>query len=475
MKYYLLHLAALLLYCLPLEGQHHDLEHNATMWAGKKRPQVQDTLSLLQSFKSGTTHGHFRYYFMATDNAGALTDYYANAIGGGIRYETASYQGVQFCVSGFYIFNIGSSDFTVPDPLTGQGNRYELALFDVEDPNNESDIDRLEELYLKYNFGNSSIILGRQLINTPFINLQDGRMRPTGVQGVWWKLNEWEKVFIEGGWLNAISPRATVEWFKIDESIGVYPTGLNTDGTPSGYAHHLTSKGVGLLGIDYTFNKYLKIKAWDMYIENISNTAMLQADVDVPLPNTSSLFAAGQAIRQNTIKHGGNENEATTYAPRGSKAFTFGVKAGWKDARWEISLNYNRITKEGRYLVPREWGREPFFTFLPRERNEGFGDVQALMGKINYKFPNLKLKSSLGIGKYQLPDVQNYTLNKYGLPSYTQINLDLRKEFSNFLEGLDMQYLFAYKINNGETYNNHKYLFNKVDMMVHNLILNYHF
>lgn len=86
-KYYLLPLAALLIYCLPAKAQHHDLDRNATMWAGKKRPHVQDTLSLLQSFKSGTTHGHFRYYFMATDNTEELTDYYANAIGGGIRYE----------------------------------------------------------------------------------------------------------------------------------------------------------------------------------------------------------------------------------------------------------------------------------------------------------------------------------------------------------------------------------------------------
>lgn len=348
-------------------------------------------------------------------------------------------------------------------------------MFDLEDPYNESDIDRLEELYLKYNFGNSNITLGRQLINTPFINLQDGRMRPTGVQGVWWKINEWEKIFLEGGWINAISPRATVKWFKVSESIGVYPSGVNVNGVPSDYATHLESKGVGLLGVDYSFNKHLKIKAWDMFIENISNTAMLQADINVPLPNTSSILAAGQMIRQSAIKYGGNENETNTYTPKGAKALTFGVKAGWKDTRWEVSLNYNRITKEGRYLVPREWGREPFFTFLPRERNEGFGDVQALMAKIDYKLPNLKIKSSLGIGRYQLPDVKNYALNKYGLPSYTQINLDLRKEFSNFFEGLDMQYLIAYKINNGEIYNDYKYLFNKVDMLVHNLILNYHF
>ena len=35
-------------------------------------------------------------------------------------------------------------------------------------------------------------------------------------------------------------------------------------------------------------------------------------------------------------------------------------------------------------LLPREWGRDPFYTFLPRERNEGLGDVHALMAQWNY-------------------------------------------------------------------------------------------
>ena len=79
---------------------------------------------------------------------------------------------------GFYIFNIGSSNLTHPDPLTGQANRYEIGLYDVEDPSNKKDIDRLEEFYLKYSHGKGSIILGRQLLNTPFINLQDGQNAP---------------------------------------------------------------------------------------------------------------------------------------------------------------------------------------------------------------------------------------------------------------------------------------------------------
>ena len=57
--------------------------------------------------------------------------------------------------------------------------------------------------------------------------------------------------------------------------------------------------------------------------------------------------------------------------------------------------------------MPREWGQEPFFTYLSRERNEGLGNVAAVMGKVNYFEPKTRIKSSLAAGYYRLPDVKN--------------------------------------------------------------------
>ena len=125
--------------------------------------------------------------------------------------------------------------------------------------------------------------------------------------------------------------------------------------------------------------------------------------------------------------------------------------------------------------MPREWGRDPFFTFLPRERNDGLGDVSAIVGKANYTISKTRIKISMGVGYYQLPDVKNYTLNKYGLPSYTQINLDIRYTFGKVLQGLEAQFLMAGKSKIGETYNNSKFVINKVNMEQYNFVLNYHF
>lgn len=473
MKNYFLSISFLFFFS-PLVAQHQEISEKPEMWKGKQH-NADDTTSILHAFKSGHIHGHFRYFFMATDNKAGLTDYYAHALGGGIKFETATFKHFQFGVSGFFIFNIGSSNLEKPDPKTNQLNRYELGLFDIVDPANKKDIDRLEELYLKYNWKNAHIVLGKQLINTPFINLQDGRMRPTEVEGLYAELNSLKNTKIEAGLIYAVSPRSTVEWFKVKSSIGLYPQGVNPDGTKSDYAENLESKGIAIASVKHEWKEGFSIQAHELFVENMFNSFLLQGDYTFRTHRHGNIIGGLQYLQQNAIEDGGNEDPAKTYFQKNGKAFAFGVKLGWENKKWKTSANYTRITKQGRYLMPREWGRDPFYTFLPRERNEGLGDVNAWVGKLAYDFSKAKLKVQAAFGYYDLPDVLNYALNKYGMPSYTQLNLDIRYAFTGLLKGLEPQLLFIYKSSNGDTHGNAKYEFNKVDMSQWNFLLNYHF
>jgi ribonucleoside-diphosphate reductase alpha chain len=45
--------------------------------------------------------------------------------------------------------------------------------------------------------------------------------------------------------------------------------------------------------------------------------------------------------------------------------------------------------------MPREWGRDPFYTFLMGERNEGLGDVYAFALKSKYSSAYKKLSAQL--------------------------------------------------------------------------------
>jgi hypothetical protein len=431
--------------------------------------------SLLSFFRDGKANGHFRYYLMATDNSGSLTDYYANALGGGLRFETAKFHGFQLGIAGFYIFNIGSSNLVEPDPSTKQLSRYESGQFDILDPGNKHDLDRLEDLYLKYSISKTTVVAGRQAIKSPFINLQDGRMRPTAESGIWIQSSELEKTEILAGVFHAISPRGTLRWFNMGTSIGVYSQGVSEDGKRSDYAGNINSEVVALLGVNHQLSGNIKIQAWNQLVENVFNSALFQTDAAIPVGSNTSILTGFQYIRQDAVNDGGNQDQTKTYVSRNWKSNIFGGKIGLKINQAETSLSYTRITKDGRFIMPREWGREPLFTFMPRERNEGAGDVHAWVYRVSKNFTKHRLKPELSAGYYRMPDVRNFRLNKYGMPSYWQVNFAVKHEFEGFLEGLDAEIIALYKGKMGETYENPSYEFNKVDMFHLNVILNYHF
>ena len=468
------------LICLLLVGvttsvaQHQEIFERPKIWRGKDKDTTSSG-NLLKAFKNGHFDGHFRYFYMQTDNAEGLLDFYAHAAGGGLRYATDNFYGFKFRLSGFYIFNIGSTDLTLKDPVVKQGSRYEIGLFDLEDPGNHHNLDRLEELLIEYHVGKSMLKFGKMLVNTPFINLQDGRMRPTGVQGLWFYLNELDNVNFQGGWLYAISPRSTTRWMPIGQSLGINPVGVDVFGRPSGYAGQISSKGVFVLGNEWEITQGISTKLWNYYFENVFNLAMFQVDIKKKLSPEFGLISGGQFVRQDALNDGGNPDPEKAYIEKGGKTITFGLRLGLEYNRLKMSLNYNHISSQGRFLMPREWGREPFYTFLPRERNEGLGDVRAYMLRLDYKLAKQPLNIMAGYGYYDTPDVLNFRLNKYGLPDYTQLNVDLKYTFKGMLEGLDAHILYVYKANQGELHNNRKYEFNKVNMHQYNFVLNFHF
>ena len=453
-------------YSQPLPAKHQtELDRNDT-----------DTNTLQYILRNGTFYGHARYFFMATDNTAGLSDYYANAIGMGIGYETGKIRGFQLGVSGFFIYNLQSSGLSELDPKTGAANRYELGLFDIKDPENNHDLDRLEDLYLKYSFKNSNIKFGKQHIKTPYVNAQDGRMRPTLVEGLTLEFKQLKKTTIEAGYIYKVSPRGTVKWYSVGQSIGIYPMGVLVDGTRANYETHIKSNGIYYAGITHNFNKNIKLQVWNNYVENVFNTSLIQYNGEFKLSAKNKLITGLQSSYQTALNYGGNVDSKYTYMNSNNQAFTFGAKLGITFPKnFAVQTNYNRITKHGQYLMPREWGRDPFFTFMARERNEGFGDVHAITGTLSKNFAKKGLRIEATYGYFKLPDVKNFALNKYGLPSYWQTNIDIRYSMPKYFHGTEFQLLYVYKGKVGETYNNDRYVINKVDMSTLNFIVNYHF
>lgn len=456
-------------------AQQHELSEPPKASNQTNHNENKETDTVLQAFTQGKVSGHFRYFFMTTDNKLPLTDYFAHAAGVGLKFETAPFHHLQAGIGATTVFNLNSSSFTVADKLSNQYNRYEIALFDIENPDKKSNLMRLDEFYLKYHLKNLKLTYGRQLINTPFINQQDGRMMLTAVQGIWASFNNKKKWKIEGGYLYRISPRSTFSFYDMGKSIGIYPSGVDVDGTKSNYKNNLNSKGILTAGITNTHLKGITIQLWNQFVENIFNTTMIQADYHTDDQKKSQIIVGLQSVFQTAVHQDVHDGINEDYYPAKMRSFTYGAKLGWNIKKVETSLNYNRITAMGRYLMPREWGREPFYTFLPRERNEGLGDVHALTLKIYYALPSLRIKVNAGAGYYNLPPVRKFKLNKYGMPSYSQFNLDIKYEFAGMLKGFEAQLLVAHKMNASKEAIEYKNIINKVDMTNISAAVNFRF
>ncbi|MFC5269444.1 porin [Adhaeribacter terreus] len=392
-------------------------------------------------FIHGETEGHIRNYFMATWNQGELSDYYANAIGARLGFHTALYRGFRFGLAGLFTYNAFSSNLTEPDPLSSKLPRYELELFDVEAPENKADLDRLYELYLEYQTKQVKATIGRFSFTSPLINPQDGRMKPYSVQGISVEIPVIQKSKIILAWFNHFSPRSTVSWHQAGESVGIYPVGVDENGRPSGYKSQVQSNGVAVAGFQWKKRGLLKSEAWNYWIENVSNTTYSRILLEVK----PKVRIGAEGLYQSQVGSGGNPESALAYFPDQRQWLAGGMLA-YEPANWYFSANYLHLGADGRFLFPREFGREQFFVTTPRGRLEGLGKSNALAFRVRKSLPH-KLTTEAALTKTWLPAYNDFRFNKYGATSYWNglIDLTYKPDFEP-LNGLSFRLLYVSRL-----------------------------
>ncbi len=427
----------------PAFSQHHDPSWSAKRVLIEKHGEPDSLCHILHS--TGIFEGHVRTFFMSTVNHRNYTDYYGLAAGGGLGYYSPIIKGFQAGLSGFIIYNLSSSHL---GPVAPFNNRYEVGLFDMEDPNNHEDLDRLEDLYLRYYFTKKNISFlqyGKFHLKTPLINLQDGRMRPNLQEGVWAEWNDWKKIKLKAGWINRTSPRSTVRWMDVGESL-VYPNGRAVNGAKANYTGFVESKGVTVAGLVAMPAPGVEWHTWNYTADRLFNVWLQKVEWRHK-KNGQTYFAGGMYAWQKSLFHDTLSVERQ-YIGLGEQSHAISARVGMQQPQHqrEWSVSYTRITQHGRFLFPREWGIEPFYTFMQRERNEGAGDVHAWMAQFSQsldKENNLSVLIANGI--YHMPALDDARLNKYTMPSYYQLNGRIRYRFTGFLRGLNAELLYTYK------------------------------
>lgn len=408
---------------------------------------------------------------MTTVNKGELTDYHALATGGYLKYTLGFNPHWELGGALYNATNLGIQDLTVPDPLTGRFSRYEEGLFDRLNPSKDVVV-LVGELYLSYKRNGHEFKLGRMKVNTPQINPEDGRMIPTLVQGFWYTYQGSNSQGIQLGVLNRMAPRSTGSFLGIGESIGAYPAGRDVQGRASLYPGNTDSDFVVVANGNAKLAPDLRVSVWNYYTDNVSNTLYIKPQLELG-PKWGLEM---EWLHQDRVGAGGNAIDSLRYFDQ-KGADVWGMMLRYGTPKSGFSLAYNRIFPRGRFLFPREWGREYFFSFQKLERSEGTANNHALVASYQTPFKlgrQIGVQSIVSLGRHWKPPALDANTNKYALPDYTHLNLDLFFHFEK-LPNLRPELLLTYKAANGEVPDNPNIYFNKVDMFHLSLIVNYNF
>jgi len=424
--------------------------------------------------KRSVLSGQIRSYYMNTVNKGTLKDFKALAVGGKLKYQYLFNDHLEFGVAVYNATNLGIQDLTNPDMATGKLSRYEEGLFDRLNLDNKA-IFLLGELYLDYTLKKHSFSLGRMKIKSPLVNPEDGRMIPSLFQGFMYKFDQDKKTHFQTGIFNAVAPRSTGEFYSIGESIGTYGTGRDFEGNEALYANNTNSDFLIISNASFNLTNNLSFETWNYYTDNVSNSLYIKPKLTI----APQVDLEMEWLHQNKIGNGGNAIDSLSYF-RSNSSDVLGVKLKykWAKSKSSISVAYDRILPHGQFVFPREWGREFLFSFQKRERSEGTADNHALVMYYENTFPLLNPKSKIqtifSVGHQWKPSVLDPKLNKYAVPDYTHINLDMFFFFDK-IKNLQPELLLVAKFANGDFPENPNFYLNKTDLFHVDLILNYNF
>lgn len=185
------------------------------------------------AIKNASTIGQFRtaYISLDPDVAGAKTTTGA-AFGGQIKFETAEWNDFQFAIAPYFSQKL---DALSGKKVDGKQNG------DLFNANSES-FAYLGEAYVNYTFNTGAVRLGRQQLDTPFINGDDIRMFPNTFSAAWLNMDVSKALTLQAGVVS--------EW-----------AGFDSGGSQDKFKKAGTD-GVSAIGASYSMNESLAYQGW---------------------------------------------------------------------------------------------------------------------------------------------------------------------------------------------------------------------
>lgn len=406
---------------------------------------------------------HLRNYQMYTQNK-ETPAYFGNATALKLTYHKKVNQKWLLGLGGLAIIPTGYSTRNSKNNALGNTSKWERELYFQNDRSA-----RLETAFIQRNFNRAILGYGiQEFEKTPLINSSDGRTSGYRFHGLKTEITPWDKTKFYAYWIQAVSPRSQSNWYQISTAFGSNSMGFQPNGALANYQNSTHSKGIGIIGIKQNIGQQLNVQAWNLHLDQVINTSWLQLDYQWNAWQLGAIYSFQiPASKQSKLPY----NQRYVQPFENGQVASF--KIAWQDPNFELGAFYTRAFDSGRYLFPRELGRDQFYTSFSRNRLEGFSNMEVFAVKAKYRFNTenfLVGVSAASLNGVRVGALQN---NKYNLDEYNQINTKLQYEFKNIAQGLQVQLLYVWK----ENKNKHDLatVFNQSDFNQINLITNIYF
>ena len=275
------------------------------VYAAVDNNSTEDRTLLEDMFSRERITGQLRLgYIHSNPKLGGEPSNYSTALGGQLKYDSARYEG----------FNVGLALYTsyALSPLSGDKKDSK---FNDELSTVDGHYDLLAEVYVDYLIDDFQIRIGRQVIDTPYMDSDDIRMTPNTFEGLTARYSYNELSIITGYMTRWQGPDAGIYEF-VD---------LVEDGN-----------GVAMVGVRYESDE-IESSLWYYYADNMANIIYADAKYSYRLSDETTLTSGVQLAHQSEIDNSGID------------ATLFGAMAelGYRD--FTLGLAYNRLIVDGNH------------------------------------------------------------------------------------------------------------------------------
>jgi len=360
---------------------------------------------LATMFSEGKASGQARAFYINRDSFPGV-DRDGLAIGGYLKYETASLKGL----------SLGAALYTTNklDKESDVAAKNDTTLFGKNGDNETY----LGEAYLQYKYSNTTFKAGRQKLDTPLAGPDDARMLPSLFEAYLLSNTDLKDTTLIAAHVTKFAPGTFANAYDAGGVLGLTSGYSNVTGNASRHIGEFTNmgewaigrenNGVSVLGAMYSGIKGLKVQLWDYYAYDILNAIYADATYGWSYGSGIAPYVAVQYIRE--------DNVGDAYASKVQSDFVAG-KVGIKVANFDLYGAVSHNSKDsssainGGTITP--WGGMPAYTqgMVTRHQFMAGTDTYKVAGSYDWKAFGVNLSSGVYYTQFKMDSLNGYSTN----------------------------------------------------------------